>query len=95
MRIKFLAALLLAAGFSSQAQATNWLQLQGNEAPQTPLIRFSGFLQPAYTYIDATPITGLQGATAANNGAFTTLNLNWPQLKEYRVHLFSLLQDLS
>lgn len=81
MRMCIRAALLLAAGLSFPAQATNWLQVQGNEAPNTPPFRFAGFLQPTYTHIDAAPITGLQGAAAANNGAYTSLNLNWPQLK--------------
>lgn len=81
MRMKFLAALLLTAGLSFPVQATNWLQLQGNEAADAPPIKLSGFIQPTYTYIDAAPISGLQGAAAPNNGTFTTLNLNWPQLR--------------
>lgn len=80
-RMKFLGAILLCAGCSFPAQATNWLQVQGNEAPAAPAARFSGFLQPTYTYIDAAPIAGLQGAMAANNGKYTVLNLNWPQLR--------------
>lgn len=82
MRIRFHAALLLVAGHSIQAQATNWLQVQGNEAPDAPAIRLLGFVQPAYTYIDAAPITGLQGAAATRNGVYSTLNLNWPQLNK-------------
>ena len=81
MRMKFQAALLLTAGFSFYAQATNWQQLQGNEAPGAPPVKLSGFIQPTYTYIDAARISGLQGAVAAKNGTFTTLNLNWPQLE--------------
>lgn len=81
MRIKFHAALLLAAGMSFQAHATNWLQVQGNEVAGAPLVKLSGFVQPTYTYIDAVPIKGLRGATNVNNGEFTVLNLNWPQLK--------------
>jgi hypothetical protein len=81
MRTKLIVAILLATGCVSQVQATNWLQVQGNEAPGAPQARFSGFLQPTYTYIDAPPITGLQGASAASNGKYTVLNLNWPQLR--------------
>ena len=80
MKIKFYALLLLATMLPPQAQATNWLQLQGNEAPGAPPIKLSGFVQPTYTYIDAVPISGLQGALTAKNGTFNTLNLNWPQL---------------
>jgi len=36
---------------------------------------------PTYTYIDAAPVTGLQGVTAGSNGKYSALNLNWPQLK--------------
>jgi hypothetical protein len=81
MGTKLIVALLFAAGYISEAQATNWLQVQGNEVPGAPPIRFSGFIQPTYTIIDAAPVTGLQGATAANNGKYTVLNLNWPQLR--------------
>ena len=80
MRMIFHAALLLATILPLQTQATNWLQVQGNEAPDAPMVRLSGFVQPTYTYIDAVPISGLQGALAAKNGTFNTLNLNWPQL---------------
>lgn len=73
--------MLLSATCSFPAQAANWLQLQGNEAPGAPAARLSGFVQPTYTYIDAAPIAGLQGASAANNGRYSALNLNWPQLR--------------
>lgn len=81
MRRAFLLALLLAAGCLQTAEAANWLQLQGNEAPDAPFARFSGFVQPTYTYIDAAPVSGLQGASAIYNGSYTTANLNWPQLQ--------------
>ena len=80
MRTKFNAILFLATLLPLQAQATNWLQVQGNEAPNAHLVSISGFVQPTYTYIDAVPISGLQGAIAAKNGTFNALNLNWPQL---------------
>jgi len=80
MRMIFHAALLLTTILPLQTQATNWLQVQGNEAPDATLVRLSGFVQPTYTYIDAVPIGGLQGALATQNGTFNTLNLNWPQL---------------
>ncbi len=77
-----LGMVLLASVFSCAAQATNWLQLQGNEAPNTPAFRTFGFLQPSYTYIDAKAASGLQGAAAAFNGQYSTLNLNWPELQQ-------------
>lgn len=81
LRLRFMTAILLAGLCPVPALATNWLQVQGNEAADAPGYRFSGFLQPTYTYIDAAPISGLQGATAANNGKYSVLNLNWPQLR--------------
>lgn len=64
------------------AQASNWLQLQGNEPAGAPALKVQGFVQPSYTYIDAGPISGLQGASAAHNGKYSTLNLNWPELQQ-------------
>ncbi len=80
MKTRLCMALLL-IGLESSAYATNWLQLQGNEAPKAPAFRMFGFIQPTYTYIDAAPLTTLQGATAAQNGKYSTLNLNWPNLE--------------
>jgi len=80
MKIGFGAA-VLASVLSCSAHATNWLQLQGNEAPSAPAFRVFGFIQPTYTWIDAEPITSLQGAAAVHNGKYTTLNLNWPDLQ--------------
>lgn len=79
MKIR-LGAALLALAFTCQAHASNWLRLQGNEAPDAPAFRMFGFVQPTYTYIDAQPVTGIQGAAAIHNGKYTTLNLNWPNL---------------
>lgn len=80
--MKFRLAVLLATLLPFSAQATNWLQLQGNEAPDAPAFRVFGFAQPAYTYIDAQPASGLQGASAAFNGQFAAINLNWPELQQ-------------
>lgn len=74
-------ACLLAVLFPLPLLATNWQQLQGNEAPDAPAFKTFGFLQPTYTYIDAQPLTSLQGASAAHNGKVSTLNLNWPNLE--------------
>ncbi|MHB1116935.1 porin [Sideroxydans sp.] len=76
-----LGAALLATFIPCTVNATNWLQLQGNEAPDAPAFRVFGFVQPTYTYIDAQPVTTLQGAAAVYNGQYSALNLNWPDLK--------------
>ncbi|MFA6015155.1 MAG: porin [Gallionellaceae bacterium] len=81
---------LLAGFFSCAAQAANWLQLQGNEAPNAPAFRVLGFVQPSYTYIDAQPVSGLQGPSAALNGRYSTLNLNWPELQH--THQFQVIR---
>jgi len=76
-----LATALLTLAFAGSAQATNWLQLQGNEMPDAPAFRYFGFVQPTYTHIDAQPVTTLQGAAAVHNGKYSALNLNWPNLE--------------
>lgn len=81
MRARFGVALLMGI-LSGSAYASNWLQLQGNEAPDAPAIRTFGFVQPSYTFIDAKKVTGLQGPAAAFNGQYSTLNLNWPELQQ-------------
>lgn len=81
---------LLALAFSGAAHATNWLQLQGNEAPNASGFRVFGFVQPTYTYIDAQPVTTLQGAAAVHNGKYSALNLNWPNLEH--PHQFQVLR---
>ncbi|HZW24546.1 MAG TPA: hypothetical protein VFF26_03600 [Gallionella sp.] len=78
MKIAVALLILLA---SASAQATNWVQLQGGEAPDAPAFRYFGFIQPTYTRIDAQPVTTLQGAAAVHNGKYSALNLNWPNLE--------------
>lgn len=89
MKIRF-GAVLLAMVLSGPAQATNWLQLQGNEAPDAPAFRAFGFIQPTYTYIDADPVSDLKGLASAFNGQYSALNLNWPQLE--RPHQFQVMR---
>lgn len=74
-------AVMLFVLLSCPAYASNWLRLQGNEAPDAHAFRVFGFVQPTYTYIDAQPVTTLQGAAAVYNGQYSALNLNWPDLK--------------
>lgn len=65
---------LLAALLPLSAQAANWLQIQGNEAPDSGHFKLFGFLQPTYITIDADPIQGLLGAAAPFNGQLTLPN---------------------
>lgn len=73
---------LLAALLPLSAQAANWLQLQGNEAPNSGHFKLFGFLQPTYTTIDADPIQGLLGAAAPFNGQLTLPNRVGPDLED-------------
>lgn len=81
MRGRFGVAVLMSV-LSGAACASNWLQLQGNEPAGAAPFRVQGFVQPSYTHIDAGSISGLQGASAAHNGKYSTLNLNWPELQQ-------------
>lgn len=73
------ASLLLAA---PAAMAANWLQIQGQESPDSGPFKVFGFAQPTYTYIDADPIQGLAGATTPFNGQLTAPNLVGPELED-------------
>ncbi len=79
VRISLTVAILMLI-ISTGSQATNWLQLQGNEPPNAPDFRVGGFIQPTYTHIQASPVAGMQGVGAVYNGRYSTLNLNWPSL---------------
>ncbi len=81
MKQKILTTMLLLA-LPVGAHAANWLQLQGNEAPDSGHFKPFGFLQPTYTYVDADPIQGLQGAAAPFNGQFTLPNRVGPELED-------------
>lgn len=73
---------LLLAALPVGAHAANWLQLQGNEAPDSGLFKPFGFVQPTYTYVDADPIQGLLGAAAPFNGQLTLPNRVGPELDD-------------
>lgn len=88
MKQRMLAALLVAA-LPVSAHAANWLQLQGNEAPNTGRFSLFGFLQPSYTYIDADPIQGLLGTAAPFNGQLTLPNRVGPENEDKdELHFF-------
>lgn len=89
MRGRFGVAVLMGV-LSGAACASNWLQLQGNEPDGAAAFKVLGFVQPSYTYIDAGPISGLQSASAAHNGKYSTLNLNWPELES--AHQFQVIR---
>lgn len=73
---------LLATCLPLSAQAANWLQVQGNEAPGSGHFKPFGFFQPTYTAIDAEPIEGLLGAAAPFNGQLTLPNRVGPALDD-------------
>lgn len=88
MKQRMLAALLVAA-LPVSAHAANWLQVQGNEAPNTGRFSLFGFLQPSYTYIDADPIQGLLGTAAPFNGQLTLPNRVGPENEDKdELHFF-------
>lgn len=65
------------------AHAANWLELFGNESPDAPLIRPMVILQPTYTYIDADPISGLQGPYSSYNGQYIYNNQVSPNFEDH------------
>lgn len=73
---------LLAALLPLPAQAANWLQVQGNESPDSGPFKLFGFVQPTYTTIDADPIQGLLGAAAPFNGQLALPNRVGPDLED-------------
>ncbi|OGU22159.1 MAG: hypothetical protein A2580_16545 [Hydrogenophilales bacterium RIFOXYD1_FULL_62_11] len=81
MKQKLLTTLLLAM-LPMGAHAANWLQLQGNEAPDTGYYKIWGFLQPTYTYVDADPVQGLLGGAAPFNGQLSVPNRVGPDLDD-------------
>lgn len=69
------------ACFGFSAQAANWLQLQGNEAPDAPVFKPIIFLEPTYTHINADPIQGLKGAQSGFNGRMISNNQVMPNFE--------------
>ena len=61
-------AVMLAACLSSSANAASWVDVLATEPADAPAIKPFGFVQPAYTYIDAEPLSGIGGAAASTNG---------------------------
>ncbi len=79
-KLKTLAAVLMSAAVVP-AYAVNWFQLQGTEAPGAPSYKLWGFVQPTYTTIKGTPVTGLQGAAVPFNNQVFLNNLVGPDLE--------------
>jgi hypothetical protein len=59
-----------ASALSFAAHAANWIEVSGNESDDAPHIRPLVILQPSSTFIDADPISGLQGALGGYNGHY-------------------------
>ncbi|MBI3432306.1 MAG: porin [Hydrogenophilales bacterium] len=77
MRIKPVAA-ILAALLPLSAHAANWVDVIGTEPANTPKIKPFGFIQPTYTYYDASPLSGMGGAAASANGQNQIQNMVQP-----------------
>ncbi|MHB1246659.1 MAG: hypothetical protein ACYCZH_09460 [Sulfuriferula sp.] len=75
-------ALVAALGMTSNAWATNWLQLQNNEAPNAPDFKLWGFVQPTYTANQGGAVHGLKGPpqVTAYNGRTPVFNTVAPDL---------------
>lgn len=98
MKKTILAAAIVAAfGHAPASFATNWFQLQNNEAPGAPSYKFWGFIQPTYTHneggtvsgIPATVVSPVNGANIpvpgglrAYNGQTALFNLVGPDLAD-------------
>ena len=81
MRIKPVAA-ILAALLPLSAHAANWVDVIGTEPANTPTFKPFGFVQPTYTYYDANPLSGLQGAAASSNGQYQIQNMAQPSFNK-------------
>jgi hypothetical protein len=71
-----------------EAHAANWLEVFGNESPDAPHFRPVAILQPTYTYIDADPVSGLQGPLGSYNGQYTFNNRVQPNFEAPRQFQF-------
>ncbi|MHB9119845.1 MAG: porin family protein [Burkholderiales bacterium] len=73
-------ALLAALGTASSAWATNWLQLQNNEAPDASTFKVFGFIQPTYSSNEGGAVNGLAGGkpVTAYNGRTPVFNTVTP-----------------
>jgi len=76
MRIKPVAA-ILAALLPLSAHAANWVDVLGTEPANTPKLKPFGFIQPTYTYYDASTLSGMTPASGAN-GKYQIQNMTQP-----------------
>lgn len=74
-------ALLSGLAISNTSQAADWITVQGTEPAAAPTYKIWGFLQPTYTYIRASPVTGLGGGISGYNGQQQIPNLVGPDLE--------------
>lgn len=81
MRIKPVAA-ILAALLPLSAHAANWVDVIGTEPANTPKLKPFGFVQPTYTYYDASPLSGMGGAATSANGQYQIQNMAQPSFNK-------------
>lgn len=89
MNIKPVAA-ILAACLPLTTHAANWVDVIGTEPADAPHIKPFGFIQPTYTYIDASPLSGMGGAAVSANGHDQIQNLIQPTYEH--THQFQFLR---
>lgn len=77
-----LATFALALGQSPMAAATNWFQLQNNEAPGAPAYKVWGFIQPQFVHNEGGTVNGITAPAglAAYNGQTPIFNQVGPDL---------------
>ncbi len=81
MRIKPVAA-ILAALLPLSAHAANWVDVIGTEPAKAPKLKPFGFVQPTYTYYDASTLSGMGGAAASANGQYQIQNMAQPSFNK-------------
>lgn len=77
-----ISALAIALGQSPAALATNWFQLQNNEAAGAPAYNFWGFIQPQFVHNEGGAVNGIAAPAglAAYNGKTPIFNQVGPDL---------------
>lgn len=81
MKIKPVAA-ILAACLPMSTHAANWVDVIATEPANAPAFKPFGFVQPTYTYIDASPLSGLGGAGVSANGKDQIQNMVGPSFNK-------------
>jgi hypothetical protein len=74
-------ALISGLVISNTSHAADWMSIQGLEPANAGTYKIWGFIQPTYTYIKASPVTGLGGTISGYNGQQQIPNLVGPDLE--------------